>query len=229
MLKWLMVALVSCSTVSLSRAVDKICIDNFCDGNPDLTKWSPGSAETTEVGLFEVMGGERFSRIEITSLTESSASVRIEPTGGCLLLNSDAGVVAEWSLIYGKNNDLNKDLGGSDDTVFVEWAGWTDDKADVTVILLNDNDGDAQQAQVTKTTLGGPACQIMEFTFAQFKLNNPLMAFDDIDRVTFFVEGRPGWDGAIEVGIIWVPEPASMTLLGFAGIALIRGRRRRRR
>jgi hypothetical protein len=226
---------VLCSTVSLSRAVDKVYIDNFCDGDPDLTEWSAGSVEITEVGLFEVMGGERYSRVEILGLTQSSASLRIEPTGGQVLLSSDAGVQAVFSLVYGKNHDLDEDFfeGQGDDTVFVEWAGWTDADAEVTVILLNDHGGvDEQQAQVTKTTLGGPACQIMEFSFAQFKLDNPLMSFDDIDMVTFYVEGRPGWDGQMAFMVPlaltpYLPEPASMTLLGVAGIALIRRRRRR--
>jgi hypothetical protein len=232
MFKWLMVAMVLCATVSLSKAVPLVYIDNFVDGNPNMTKSAPGPASETTEGalpdppLYQVMGGERYSSLEIVSATTSSASIKIE-TGGQLLLSSDFGVEAKWILVYGKNNDLNQDFRGGDDTVYVDWAGWTDDQADVTVILLNDAGVNEQQAQVTKTTNGGAAAQTMAFTFAQFKLDNPNMAFDDIDRVTFFVEGRPGWDGAIEAGSIYVPEPATMSLLCIGGLAMLRRKRRR--
>jgi hypothetical protein len=235
MSKWLVVAMVLCATVSLSKAAVIEYIDNFSDGNPDLTKWEAGYSETTEgTGtlldpvLFEVMGGERYSRVEITSLTESSASIRIDPTGGSLLLSSDSRVVAEWTLVYGKSNDLNKDFRGGADIVYVDWAGWTDDQAEVTVMLLNDNGGvDQQKAQVTKTTNGGAAAQTMAFTFAQFQADNPLMDFDDIDRVIFFVEGRPNWDGEMQAGSIYVPEPATMSLLCIGGLAMLRRKRQK--
>ena len=225
--KWLVVAMVLCSAVSLSRAVDPLYIDNFSDGNPDLTKWNAGFAETTEVGLFEVMGGERYSKIQIVGLTTSSASIRIQDAGDQLLLSSDAGVVAEWTLIYGKNNDLNQDFfpGQFDDTVHVDWAGWTDDQADVTVILMSGSG--AQEAQVTKATVGGAAAQMMDFTFAEFLLDNPLIDFDSIDRVTLFIEGRPNWDGTLQAASISIPEPATMSLLCIGGLAMLRRKRQK--
>jgi hypothetical protein len=233
MFKWLMVALVLCSAVSLSRAVDKVYMDNFVDGDPGLLKLTPGFAEVTEgPNLFEVMGGERYSKIDYID-GDSWASLRIM-TGQQILLSSGCGVKAEWTLVYGKNNDLNQDFRGRGETVFVDWAGFTEADADVTIMLLNDNGGgDEQQAQVTKTTIGGPAAQTMAFTFAQFEADNPHMDFDDIDRVTFYVKGRPGWDGAMEVNGFplspppYNPEPSSMMLLSVAGMALVRRRRRR--
>jgi len=227
--KWLMMAMVLCSTVSLSKAVTVEYIDNFSDGDLDIEISGPPFVESTEVGLFEVMGGERYSRIDYSTGT-ASASLMIDPFGAGMLLNSDAGVTATFTLVYGMNNDLNEDFSvATPQSVFVDWAGWTDDAAEVSVILLNNNGGGAnqEQAQVKKTTTGGPAAQVMDFTFAQFLADNPSMAFDDIDRVVFQVVGRPGWDGIMEAGSIYIPEPASMTLLGIAGMALIRRRRRR--
>ena len=115
LVKWLMVvvATVLFSTVSLSKAVPQVYIDNFTDGSLNLTQNSPGpAAETTETGLFQVMGGERFSSLQIVSLTTSPAAIKLEPTGGQILFSSDYGVVAEWNLVYGKNNDLNQDFQG---------------------------------------------------------------------------------------------------------------------
>ncbi len=185
------------------------------------------SGSLSETGLANVLGGTRFSQLNVTAIpndddtVEARFGVSTAMTRGFLFL--DSNVDADVVYRYDAGGQLNRDLSNaiSIDLVF----DTTDLGVDVTVTLKSNNG--AQSASLNDS-LPGPGT--LSFLISDFLAANNLLNLLDIDSIEVAINTPTAGDftlDQINIPERLIPEPASLLIWSVLGVAgVFYGRRR---
>jgi hypothetical protein len=215
-------ALMSLAAAAISHA--QIFIDDFATGDFQIQRQS-GSELQFQNG--SMLGGERAVRGTVEA-NPFNQNLTIRVRSGRLTHSGGAGLDALTQLYYGFTNDgsgglarddLNLNASGQGlDRIRINW-------------LRNDLD---HRLRVTLESSGGRSSSVFrliagsqfnafttDLLFSEFSGNADLA---DIDQITFDFDPQAAGDFALE-DIQAVPEPATLTAIGFGLWALSRRRR----
>lgn len=216
------------------------------------------SALQTGLGTSNTIGGQRIAAIEFTSGTGSAdinnanvpgqLSVNLDNNAngrGRLYYGYNAYVFTDPDPESGVHtfNDLNANIytglglvNGSNAQFDFRFTVLFDDLGGTMTVKLVSGRGTANE-EVAQVTLNLPflvpstfPVQDVIYTRAAFEANNPNINWSDIDQIVIETnDGPTGRDLRIDnIGFATVPEPMTMTLLGFSGAFSWLSRRWRR-
>ena len=211
------------STLFTSAKASVVMIDDFRDGNVDLTANATTPSSSSNEATTSSIGG--FRETVITYETGPLA-VRANTAMEMISFSSDTQTAGDFNLSYDANGSgLNADLtnGGINHTLFVDLI-LADAGSNLTVTLQSIDDATSAVNSYSITeSLTGPG-------LAEFKLNG-FLGIDptDIEAILVDIEGAANGDYAIDQIYAGVPEPSSMIIWSMFGIGLVAFYRRRAR
>ena len=211
------------STLLTSAEATVIMIDDFQDGDVNLTANSTIPSSSSSETATSAIGGTRETGITYKS---GPLSVRANTALELLSFSSDTMTAGDFNLTYDANGSgLNADLtnGGSNDTLFVDLI-LADAGSILTVTLQSiDEATSTSNSYSLSESLTGPG--LAEFRLTGFIGVNPT----DIESIAVNIEGAANGDYAIDQIYVAVPEPSSMIIWSLSGLGLIPFYRRRTR
>jgi len=211
------------STLLTSAEATVIMIDDFQDGDVNLTANSTIPSSSSNETATSAIGGTRETGITYES---GPLSVRANTALEMLSFSSDTMTAGDFNLAYDANGiGLNADLtnGGINNTLFVDLI-LADADSILTVTLQSiDEATSTSDSHSLSESLTGPG-------LAEFGLNG-FIGVDptDIEAIFINIEGAPNGDYAIDQIYVAVPEPSSMIIWSMSALSLIAFYRRRAR
>lgn len=140
---------------------------------------------------------------------------------GAVVFSNSATTMGTLTLDYGTFTDFDvaSNAGGDDYFAFaVDFSAVEPDAAGTLTATVTDTDGD-------QSTLSQPIVGAGEYLFPYDAFGGDI-DFTSVDRLTFEVtSGTVGADFRLEEITRVIPEPATASLLGLAGLTLLRRRR----
>jgi hypothetical protein len=209
----------------LAGAVSAATIDSFFNGTGTLTVFNStatGSANASQVpGGTDPLGGRRDGWVYKNSVTALAEEVKIDVADGMVSMSSEALTYATWKLEWGTGLALNADLtdGGASSLFVID-------------VINNASLGGSVVIDIQTGTGTLSKTVSMAASLTPYTLSIPFSSFSgsgnwgDTDKITMTVDTvAAGYDTVWTlVGTTSVPEPASLTLLGLAAMALLRRR-----
>ena len=209
------------STLLTSAEATVIMIDDFQDGDVNLTANSTIPSSSSNETATSAIGGTRETGITYES---GPLSVRANTALEMLSFSSDTMTAGDFNLAYDANGiGLNADLtnGGINKTLFVDLI--LADADSILTVTLQSIDEATSTSHSLSESLTGPG-------LAEFGLNG-FIGVDptDIEAIFINIEGAPNGDYAIDQIYVAVPEPSSMIIWSMSALSLIAFYRRRAR
>jgi hypothetical protein len=201
---------------------------SFENGTGSLVSFSStgvgSNNDSQNPGGTDPLGGQRRGWVTKNNETEFAEQVQISVGSGMVSMSSDANTDASWSLGWGIGGDLNADL--TDAGASNQFVIQIDNNSSVggSILIGVVTDGGAGNFNRTVDLTASLIPYTMTIPFSSFTGTGN---WSDADAITMSVDTvTKGFD------TVWslvgtngsVPEPASLTLLGLAAMALLRRR-----
>ena len=221
-----------CVVMFAGAAPAAVIIDDFSStsGGWPLSTTTVGVLHNEEAGLTGVVGGQRHTRVEVTSAQGSITEQFIVANGVYTHTTTDRGTAtselsygayrngasAPWSVLVDHSFDLNADLSG--DLGILLQIKSVDQGDEVQIKILADG------VEYTNGSFQITAPGDIAVPFAAFGLSD----LSSVDGFYFKFVGPTAWDLSLDGVGTYIPEPTSMAILAVGAIGLISRRRRRR-
>ena len=207
-----------------------ITIDNFNQGGVDIfVDNNTTTATDTDTGLAttNTVGGERYAVLHWQAGSDST-TLQINQAGenfGKCGFGSQPANDGWFELIYGNSTDLNADLtqNGTNDSIGIRFL-FSDIAGTTTVTVVTTGVGSSTLSK--NNPMGGEMDTWLWFNYSAFSGSAD---FSNIDKITVSSDGVAGADTIFDmVGTSQqIPEPSSFALIGLAGVAVWRLRRKK--
>ena len=213
-------------SLAFAGAASALVIDTFTNGTGVLSTYTgtgTGSITAAQApGGTNPLGGRRDGNVTKNNITGIPEQVQISVGSGEVSMSSDANTDASWSLIWGLvPGSVNADLSdGGTSNLFV--------------VDVKNNASIGGSIAIDVYTGSGTLSKTVNLTASAtpYTVSIPFSSFtgagnwSNTNKVTMTVDTTTeGFDTVWSlVGTTSVPEPASLTLLGLAAMALLRRR-----
>lgn len=229
------VALVASAVAFSVSHAQTVVIDTFSNSQTNILRTSVGNTPVLQTDASAAGGFRRVTNIYVSSTNPGPinfGNFDLIFNGSVMQSTADAGVVGSFLLQYGTQAQL--DINASATNAFQFERFFLDLASGFTATITSGNGAVVATYTSAATAIpgGGAPSQLVTIPFANFT-NGGLLDLNDIDAVTFqFDAAQPAAQfqlDNIQFVSVAIPEPATVALLGLAGVGVASGWYLRRR